>query len=193
VCSIYVTSGTTREFCAAHIDKVYSLGEVENMQNNFGQPALVYCGGYNCRHRWAPVFGEEQENVFVDESWNSNFAKANKNDKVNLQTEKDFAVKLGKQGYKMELNHSSKNVQGDTDLIFEGKFAQLKTKTTNNYRGLERALADAKNQADVVMIDQQVEIQKYDRAIGKVKGWLKRHPNKKIYLFYNNELKEMKL
>jgi len=43
------------------------------------------------------------------------------------------------------------------------------------------------------MIDQQVEIQDYDRSIGKVKDWQGKHPNKKIYLFYNNELKEIKV
>lgn len=41
-----------RAFCQRHYNKVYSLEEVEKMINDMGQPALYYCGGYNCRHRW---------------------------------------------------------------------------------------------------------------------------------------------
>lgn len=56
-------SGTVRPFCAAHINKVYTIEEVKKMVNGFGQPALAYAGGYNCRHRWAPV-GEANVSPF---------------------------------------------------------------------------------------------------------------------------------
>lgn len=48
-------SGTQRDFCIDHIGKTYTLAEVKGMVNQFGQPALYYCGGYNCRHRWDAV------------------------------------------------------------------------------------------------------------------------------------------
>lgn len=51
-------AGTTRPWCIEHIDKVYTIDEVRTMVNDFGQPALSYCGGYNCRHRWVPIIGE---------------------------------------------------------------------------------------------------------------------------------------
>ncbi len=48
-------TNTKRPFCQMHINKIYKIEEVENMLNRFRQPALFYMGGYNCRHRWAPV------------------------------------------------------------------------------------------------------------------------------------------
>lgn len=50
-------TGTVRPFCVEHIGRVYHIEEVKKMKNMFGQPALYYQGGYNCRHRWDPVEG----------------------------------------------------------------------------------------------------------------------------------------
>jgi len=53
-------SGTVRPFCMRIIDKVFTMEEVENMTNDFGYPALIYCGMWNCRHRWDPVMDESE-------------------------------------------------------------------------------------------------------------------------------------
>ena len=47
----------TRPFCTARVTRVFSREEIDEMDN--GQTgegtALIACGGYNCRHRWASV------------------------------------------------------------------------------------------------------------------------------------------
>ncbi len=48
-------SGTVRPFCEEHINKIYTYEEVVSMVNQFGRPAIIYCGDYNCRHRWRAV------------------------------------------------------------------------------------------------------------------------------------------
>ena len=45
----------TREFCHAHVDRVFTLDQIQAMDNGQGLPVLVYGGGYNCRHHWRPV------------------------------------------------------------------------------------------------------------------------------------------
>lgn len=56
----YVGPETERSFCKEHLDKVYTLEEVQKMVNDFGQPALIYNGGYGpCRHRWINVIDNE--------------------------------------------------------------------------------------------------------------------------------------
>lgn len=52
-------SGTVRNFCKEHIGGVYTIDEVLNMLNDFKQRAMFYCGGWNCRHRWAVATEEE--------------------------------------------------------------------------------------------------------------------------------------
>ncbi len=64
-------SGTVRPFCEEHIDKIYRYDEVENMTNAFGQPALVYCGGFNCRHRWDAIMDESEYLTSLNERKNN--------------------------------------------------------------------------------------------------------------------------
>ena len=50
----------TREFCARHVNKTYTIDEIEEIwQGSWGgkidSNAFVSAGGYNCRHRWRPV------------------------------------------------------------------------------------------------------------------------------------------
>jgi methyl-accepting chemotaxis protein len=44
-----------REFCRMHYGKVYSYGEIQQMDNEQGLDVMTYCGGYNCLHRWTAV------------------------------------------------------------------------------------------------------------------------------------------
>ena len=41
-----------RPWSKAHFEKTYTIAELKNMINDFGQPALYYRGGWNCKHRW---------------------------------------------------------------------------------------------------------------------------------------------
>lgn len=47
----------TRPFCISKIGKAYSRDEIDKLDNGQTGPgtALIACGGYNCRHRWAAV------------------------------------------------------------------------------------------------------------------------------------------
>lgn len=49
------TGGNIRPFCAAHVNKIYTLDEIQKMDNGQGLSVQFYCGGYNCRHRWIPL------------------------------------------------------------------------------------------------------------------------------------------
>ena len=48
---------TTREFCSNLINKnyVWRVEEMEALQNDEGSSALVWRGGYNCRHIWGKI------------------------------------------------------------------------------------------------------------------------------------------
>lgn len=48
---------TTRHFCSNLINKnyVWRVEEMDNLTNQFGQPAIVWRGGYNCRHVWGKI------------------------------------------------------------------------------------------------------------------------------------------
>jgi hydroxymethylpyrimidine pyrophosphatase-like HAD family hydrolase len=48
---------TTRDFCRSLISKnyVWRIEDMEKTQNDFGDSAMVWRGGYNCRHVWARI------------------------------------------------------------------------------------------------------------------------------------------
>lgn len=48
---------TTRDFCKTLIRKnyVWRIEDMEKTQNDFGDSAMVWRGGYNCRHVWARI------------------------------------------------------------------------------------------------------------------------------------------
>ena len=48
---------TTRDFCKELINKnyVWRVEDMETTTNDFGQSALVWRGGYNCRHVWSQI------------------------------------------------------------------------------------------------------------------------------------------
>ena len=53
----------TRDFCLDRVDTVYSLQEIEAMDNGQGLPVIIYGGGYNCRHHWRPVSDDLAEEL----------------------------------------------------------------------------------------------------------------------------------
>lgn len=48
-----------RRFCREHLRKTYTIEEILKMDNGQCNPVAQYCGGWNCRHRWVPVIGDE--------------------------------------------------------------------------------------------------------------------------------------
>ena len=48
---------TTRDFCSELLNKnfVWRVEDMDTLLNDFGQSAMVWRGGYNCRHRWAKL------------------------------------------------------------------------------------------------------------------------------------------
>jgi len=46
---------STRPFCRAHVGKIFTLAEIERMDNGQGISVRSSCGGYNCRHYWLAV------------------------------------------------------------------------------------------------------------------------------------------
>ena len=48
---------TTRDFCRTLINKnfVWRIEDMERTQNDFGDSAMVWRGGFNCRHVWARI------------------------------------------------------------------------------------------------------------------------------------------
>lgn len=45
-----------RDFCREHVGKRHTSKQVAALQNDVGpQPASLYGGGWNCRHRWLPL------------------------------------------------------------------------------------------------------------------------------------------
>lgn len=49
----------TRPFCEDHVNKVYSLEQLNELDNGQGLPVAIYCGGYNCRHELLPISPEQ--------------------------------------------------------------------------------------------------------------------------------------
>ena len=49
---------TTRDFCKHLCNKnyVWRVEDIENLNNDFGQSAQVWRGGYNCRHQWFKMY-----------------------------------------------------------------------------------------------------------------------------------------
>lgn len=52
----------TRDFCEELLNEsppIYTLEEIEAMDNDQGLDVLTNCGGYNCRHQWIPITEEK--------------------------------------------------------------------------------------------------------------------------------------
>ena len=50
-----------REFCRKHYGNIYSLEEIDGLDNGQHLSVLGYLGGYNCRHSWTPTTKEGYE------------------------------------------------------------------------------------------------------------------------------------
>lgn len=57
--------GVTRPFCQGVLNDrnpaIYTIQEIEAMDNGQDLPVITYGGGYNCRHTWRPISKEDAE------------------------------------------------------------------------------------------------------------------------------------
>lgn len=182
-----------RNFCSIHYNKIYKLEDIKEMTNDFGQPAFTYCGGYNCRHRWVPVFGkmEESNKLFIHESWQNKLENASKREKEIFLKEKDTAIQLSKLGYKTELNYELRKMYDkDTDIIVEGKYTQIKHPVIKSNRGIKNALNSQQADNIIIQLSNDIDTKEYN----EIKSFINRHPEKKVFIFsiMKKQLREIK-
>ena len=48
-----------RPFCKAFVGRAVSKARMATLDNGQGLPVRDFCGGYNCRHSWAPLTRED--------------------------------------------------------------------------------------------------------------------------------------
>lgn len=61
--------GVTREFCQELLDKtppIYTVEEIEAMDNGQDLDVMTYGGGYNCRHQWRPISEQDAKEEGYD-------------------------------------------------------------------------------------------------------------------------------
>jgi len=51
----YMGPAPEREFCKAIFGKVFTIDEINAMDNGQTGNVFITCGGYNCTHRWVPI------------------------------------------------------------------------------------------------------------------------------------------
>ena len=62
----------TRDYSAERVDRVFTLEEIQAMDNGQGLPVEVYGGGWNCRHHWRPVSDDLADELRAEgEQWDS--------------------------------------------------------------------------------------------------------------------------
>jgi hypothetical protein len=56
---------TTRDFCKSLLSKnlVWRVEDMEKTQNDFGDSAMVWRGGYNCRHVWSRILYKKDATI----------------------------------------------------------------------------------------------------------------------------------
>lgn len=83
---------TTRDFCKDLINKnyVWRVEEMDSLVNDFGSPAIVWRGGYNCRHIWAKIRYKKTGDITNKASANKNKATVGDFPLSSLVTETDI-------------------------------------------------------------------------------------------------------
>lgn len=51
----YAGPSAERDFCRERRGNIYTIEEIERMDNGQGLDVLSHCGGYNCKHSWVAV------------------------------------------------------------------------------------------------------------------------------------------
>lgn len=180
----------SRGFCKSRVGNVYTIEEIELMDNMQRLPVLYFCGGYNCRHRWVAVQGEKEGKLFIDDSWTRKLNNSNKQDRKKMVTEKQGAIlmtELLDGSVVLRSERSSKG--GDIDVFYNGEPAEIKTPEAFQINTLSYQLVKSKDQADIVIIILNNEIDEYEEAKNKAILWLRRH-NKRLCIILNKKTNE---
>jgi len=113
-----------RKFCKLHYGGVYSVAEILEMINSFGQPAAYYMGGYNCTHRWVPFNGKR---IQLPEG-TKGYIFAERGFKNSQGDELGIAKIRAKEGYKILLRKTVKFTGGKSPDAYEnGELVEYKT------------------------------------------------------------------
>jgi hypothetical protein len=168
----------SRDFCKSRVGKVYTLEEIETMDNGQGLPVLYFCGGYNCRHRWVGVIQGEIK-----------FEKGAKPKTHEIET----AKKLSKQGIDVYFVKES-NIEGvkmyDT-LINNTEKAELKLvkNVENQSNHITARLKESEEKgAKIIVIDITQSDYDIDYALIVARNYvyLKRYKNLEWIYFIKN-------
>lgn len=69
----------SRPFCKAHLGRIYTEAQIEQLNNGQGLSVRSSCGGYNCTHFWTPVIEEDKGQMKNEKKQNGELEAANKN------------------------------------------------------------------------------------------------------------------
>lgn len=140
-----------RKFCKLHYGGVFSVAEILQMENSFGQPAAYYMGGYNCTHRWVPVDGKRVDlpesskgSIFIEHGF--------KNSEGN---ELGIAKLRAQEGYKVVLREKVKFTGAKSPDAYEnGEVFEYKTiKEAGNLNNkLDNAIRTGKKQSSNILV-----------------------------------------
>ncbi|HRP03229.1 MAG TPA: hypothetical protein PLE30_11335 [Candidatus Kapabacteria bacterium] len=178
----------SRGFCKDRVGRVYTIEEIELMDNMQRLPVLYFCGGYNCRHRWVAVI--------VGEITYDNGAKPKAHE---LET----AEKLSKHGINVHfVKESDKEGVKMYDAITNSR---LKTefKLAKNYinqSGHIRGRMDEseKKQSEVLVIDVIKESYNLELAKKDAEKYIREHASrfkvlKQIWYLINGKIIKQKI
>lgn len=190
-------SGTIRPFCVDHVGRIYSIDEVKKMTNMFGQPALYYMGGYNCRHRWDPVEG----NIIKQTEDGKIFGQDKFTESIIGQETKIAEFRLPQLGKNSTILMSSRvNDKGfkNADVFENGiktEYKRITEKTVNLNNAIRNQLRAGKEQAGRIVI--WVDKNEYDKeniskAVISAKYFDEKKKIKEI-IFIDKNGKEIKL
>lgn len=198
-----------RPFCAQHLNRIYSIEEIEELNNGQNLSVLYFCGGWRCRHHWSPVVGkvEKEGKLFVHRSWSDLIEKYSgskmKGEVKKLQNEYELAQRLADcpDVERVELNAERAEREtrmlrretgsGDIDLFVDGIPVQVKSTRTRSKWGLAKIANLARKQAGNIIIEYE-DFEMKEIAINQLRYWLLRHSQKKVRIFlFNKEQKQL--
>jgi hypothetical protein len=119
---------TTRQFCRTILNqnRVWRIEDMDAVFNEFSQPATLWRGGYNCRHRWAEIRYKRDSKIINKASVKTGVESESVPQQPTTYTDKTInnpspstIRNLGLSKQKMEITPSNVNVFGYHTRYFE--------------------------------------------------------------------------
>lgn len=134
--------------------------------------------------------------VAEHKSWRSSYPTKRKNEREDLDIERDTSHLLAQIGHEALLNADIKNkIGGNVDIVFDGNYTDLKTTSSVNPRKFEHLLSNSKNaegtfQSDFFIIRSNSEMDEItkQRAITKARIQNSRHPEITAYILFTKPI-----